>query len=255
MKSLADILTNRPERTQHCANHGSYVSKNIIGEIWTRCPKCEAEYEEKLQAREAEERRIRWKQDWAQKLNAACIPERFQTKTLDSYKPESDPQKKAHRFSTRYAESFSATRLSGKSALFVGRPGTGKTHLAIGIALRVMGAHHRTAFFTTVMKAIRRVKDSWSTESGENESQAVRAFTLPDLLILDEVGIQAGTEFEKNILFDLLNARYERRKPTILISNLEIDEVREFLGERVFDRLREDGGEVIPFTWESHRGR
>jgi len=105
------------------------------------------------------------------------------------------------------------------------------------------------------MKAIRRVKDSWSTESGENESQAVRAFTLPDLLILDEVGIQAGTEFEKNILFDLLNARYERRKPTILISNLEIDEVREFLGERVFDRLREDGGEVIPFTWESHRGR
>lgn len=76
---------------------------------------------------------------------------------------------------------------------------------------------------------------------------------FPDLLILDEVGVQFGSDTEKLMLFDILNERYERRHPTILMSNLPRDEVSAYLGERVFDRLREDGGEFISFTWESHR--
>lgn len=58
---------------------------------------------------------------------------------------------------------------------------------------------------------------------------------------------------EKLLLFEILNERYERRRPTILITNLPIDEVSAYLGARVFDRLREDGGEFISFTWESYR--
>lgn len=255
MSTLAELLTNRQEEKRKCAKHGEYVSKQIVGDIWTRCPVCEAEYEEKILAKERAEKKARWEQEWAQRLTEANIPERFRTKTLDSYDAQTDGEKKAHRFAKDYAARFAEMRRTGKSAIFIGRLGTGKTHLAIGIALRVMGAQNRTAQYTTVMKAIRRVKDSWSRESRESETQAVDVFAKPDLLILDEVGVQSGTEFERNILFDLLNTRYEKRKPTILISNLEVDEIREFLGERIFDRLREDGGEIIPFTWVSHRGQ
>lgn len=56
------------------------------------------------------------------------------------------------------------------------------------------------------------------------------------------------------LLFDVLNERYERRKPTLMLSNLTAQEVAAYLGERVMDRLREDGGRVIVFDWESHRG-
>jgi DNA replication protein DnaC len=67
------------------------------------------------------------------------------------------------------------------------------------------------------------------------------------------VGVQFGSDTEKLMLFDILNERYERRRPTILMSNLPRDEVSAYLGERVFDRLREDGGQFISFTWESYR--
>ena len=75
------------------------------------------------------------------------------------------------------------------------------------------------------------------------------------MLILDEVGVQFGSETEENLLFDIINTRYEDRKPTILISNLDGAGVKKYLGERAFDRIREDGGKLIPFTWSSYRGK
>ena len=41
----------------------------------------------------------------------------------------------------------------------------------------------------------------------------------------------------------------------MICSNLELADVRAYLGERVFDRLREDGGMAVPFDWASHRGK
>jgi DNA replication protein DnaC len=105
-----------------------------------------------------------------------------------------------------------------------------------------------------VARAVRLVKDSWSKDSDRSESEAIELLTAPDLLILDEVGIQSGSDFEKNLIFDVLNERYARRRPVILLSNLEPKEISAFLGERVMDRLREDGATVHAFTWSSHRG-
>jgi DNA replication protein DnaC len=55
-------------------------------------------------------------------------------------------------------------------------------------------------------------------------------------------------------MFDVINRRYRDLHPTILLSNLDRDGLRAYLGERSFDRLRE-GGIVVPFDWESYRGR
>jgi DNA replication protein DnaC len=57
------------------------------------------------------------------------------------------------------------------------------------------------------------------------------------------------------MLFDVLNARYANQRPTILIGNLTADELEEYLGERIMDRLLESGSAVVPFTWESYRRR
>ena len=67
--------------------------------------------------------------------------------------------------------------------------------------------------------------------------------------------MQFGSDTEKLILFDVLNERYEKRRPTLLLSNLVVDDVQAYLGERIFDRLREDGGEAVAFDWESHRAK
>jgi DNA replication protein DnaC len=43
-------------------------------------------------------------------------------------------------------------------------------------------------------------------------------------------------------------------KPTILISNLAIGPLAEFAGDRVIDRMKENGGKLVVFDWKSHRG-
>ena len=257
MNSIAEMGLHAQPKTKpaDCLKHGAYESRCYIGSIWSKCPTCEAERieAERVEA-EAKDREAR-RQEWQRKVGEAGIPERFRNRSLQSYVAESEEQTRALAFAIDYADRFDDVLATGRSALFIGKPGTGKSHLAVGIGLRIMHRDKRTVMFTTVMRAIRRVKDTWSRDSRESESEAIAALVFPDLLILDEVGVQFGSDTEKLILFDVLNERYEKRKPTLLLSNLPTEEVRDYLGERVFDRLREDGGEVVVFDWQSWRSR
>ncbi|MDE2599364.1 MAG: ATP-binding protein [Rhodocyclaceae bacterium] len=247
-------LSTEPNRTEVCAKHGEFESRHIFGKIWTRCAHCAAAEQSEEEERRAEQVRMRRQVELYQRVGAACIPERFRDRRLETFRAETDEQKAALAFAKAFAADFDSIMTTGRSALLIGRPGTGKTHLSVGIAHAVMDEGY-TALFTTTIRALRRVKDTWSRGAQETESQAVAALTAPDLLILDEVGIQFGSETEKQILFDVLNERYEKRRPTLYLSNLTVPEVRTFLGERIFDRIREDGGKVVTFDWSSHRGK
>ena len=252
---LNKLIKERPTEERNCPEHGAYTSTNFIGEHWTVCPKCmmiqrDKEAKEQLAADE-KLRQERIASKWKAKITGAAIPERFKDRTLESYVAKTSGQQKALAFATEYAENFDLVLREGRSAIFVGKVGTGKTHLAIGIALSIM-QQQRSALFVTVQRLIRRVKDSWHTKE-ETESQVVDVFASPDLLVLDEVGVQFGSEFEKQVLFDVLNTRYENRKPSILLSNIPKEQLSDYLGERVTDRLRENGGKVIGFDWGSYR--
>ena len=74
-------------------------------------------------------------------------------------------------------------------------------------------------------------------------------------MIIDEVGVQFGSEAEKLIMFEIINTRYERMKPTILISNQTKEELAAFIGERVLDRMSDGGGCTLSFTWDSYRSK
>lgn len=239
-----------------CEKHGEYDVKEVVflGRkiARTSCQACIDEQEAASKREELDRVRTAEIQRWESRIGTACIPDRFRDKTLDSYIADSDGKRKARDFAKRYAEEFDG--ISGKCAVFLGKPGTGKTHLSIGIALSVMRQGY-TAMFMTVMRVIRRIKDTWGRGSEMSETEAIQSLVFPDLLILDEIGVQFGSDTEKMLLFEVINERYELRKPTLLLSNLSLDEVKAYLGERVFDRLREDGGEVIVFDWESQRGR
>ena len=250
------INKDRPTKEIICIKHNvAYTSTNYIGDHWTECPKCmieirDAEAKKQIErdkqaALEREQRR------WAAKIGSAAIPERFKDRTLDSYVAKTSGQKKALAFAKEYAENFDQVMRTGRSAVFVGKVGTGKTHLAVGIALSIM-QQQKSPVFVTVQRLIRRVKDSWRTKE-ETETEVINAFALPDLLILDEVGVQFGAEFEKQVLFDVLNERYEKLKPSILLSNIPSEQLSDYLGERVTDRLRENGGALIGFNWDSYR--
>lgn len=247
------LVIERTPKRQSCDAHGEYDSRNVIGNVWTKCPVCEAERAEKKRLEDDERAAAEKARAWQRRLGEAGIPERFHSRTLASYVAINAGQKSALAFATEYAEGFAVEQKSGRSAIFCGKPGTGKTHLAVGIGLHAMTLG-KLVLFTTVQRAVRRIKDSWRKDSGESETDVIDMLVEPDLLILDEIGVQFGSDFEKNLMFDILNERYEKNRPSLLLSNLTAQEVKAFLGERVYDRLREDGGKCIPFDWNSHRG-
>lgn len=241
------------DRKQSCQQHGEYVSKNVLGHIWSKCPEC-ARIDRERREREEKEKALKQQSEaWERAIGRAGIPERFNETELAGYVSVCQEQENALRRVYAYLEAIKAGK-SGKSAIFSGNVGTGKTHLAIGVAKEMMRGG-KSAVFITVQRLIRAVRDTWRRDSPESESDVIDKFARPDLLILDEVGVQAGSENERQILFDVLNERYEARRSTILLTNLSASECEHYLGRRVFDRMREDGGVMIVFNWESYRGK
>lgn len=243
------ISTIWPEKQEHCDKHGEYTSKNFLGEIWSKCPKCANEAAEQ----ETIDREIKEKEEklesWKNKIGGSGIPKRFQDRKFSSYIAETDGQKKALNDSKLYAKNFEENLKNGKCLIFCGNAGTGKTHLSCAIAKDIMFNLHKKVLFMTCHRAINSIKHA----SFEDKSANTEKLTSCDLLILDELGISSGSIADDLILFDLINRRYEDEKPTILLSNLDPIELKNFLGVTIWDRLKEGGGELISFNWESKR--
>jgi len=75
-------------------------------------------------------------------------------------------------------------------------------------------------------------------------------------LVLDEIGCTTLANDERLFLDELIKHRHERRKPTILISNLPLDEFKGFLGDALTDRIKDATGNgrfIVQFTAGSFR--
>lgn len=185
----------------------------------------------------------------SKKVGGALIPLRYQNKTIESFELKTEEQKKSFKIVKEFNDNLDESLSVGRCLILSGSPGTGKTHLACGIA-RNVALSGRSAMFTTVQKLIRRVRNSWGTKE---EQSTLDAFIDLDLLIIDEVGVQAGSDNEQHILFDVINSRYENERSTIIITNCDINGIRRYLGERIVDRFRENGGRLVQFSGKSYR--
>lgn len=252
MTALSRLRIGADEgRVEVCEEHGNYQAYCLAGR-WSKCPVCASQRVE--QRRAALDAALHDAQKAARVLSVG-IPRRFEGKGFDDFVVENEAQAVALRFSRSYVERFHEdARATGRNAIFFGGLGTGKTLLASAIAI-ALARRGDDVLFIRALNALRRVKATWRVDAVESDQQAIDAMVKPDLLILDEVGVQFGSETEILVLYDVLNGRYEACRPTLLTSNLVLPEIKNYLGARVFDRLREGGGETVAFDWESWRGR
>ena len=229
---------------------GHYFSPN--GE-----PTCHHCVEEKEKARWQKKEALRitkLEEDRAKKLlDDLHVPGRYENATFNNYTAVNAGQKSALKACRNYAENFSELSKAGGGLLLVGGVGTGKTHLAIAIGKELVENKH-SARYANLADVIRAVRSSWNS-SEYDEADVYNTSSSFELLILDEVGVQAGTDNERNIIFEVINTRYGGNKPTILISNLPEREMMVFVGERVIDRIKDGRAGTIVFNWQSYRQR
>lgn len=246
--------------TAYCDKHGEFEQrqrKASIGNLVTKteCPDCLLEKLNDLKLKQ-EQQDARDKSGKIKRLmDNLLLPDRFAHATLDNYHAVNEDATRCLKLCKAYASKWPERLKQGGGLVMCGKPGTGKNHLALAIAKHVINQHQSAAMFTTALRIARMFKSTWSKNSEYTESEVIKTYTDPDLLIIDEVGVQFGSDSEKLILFEIINTRYEKMRPTILISNLPKDELSAFIGERVIDRMNDGGGCTLAFTWDSYRSR
>lgn len=117
-----------------------------------------------------------------------------------------------------------------------GPVGTGKTRLACSILNDVWATKTARVRFIRVPELLVRLQPSHSTES-ESDGLIAELADVP-VLALDDVGANSGTDFSRRMLQVLIDARSDRANRTIWTSNLDTEELAEFLGDvRVSSRI------------------
>jgi DNA replication protein DnaC len=242
------------ERVITCSSHGDYKSSGVryLGkhEVWSHCPDCEElaltkEREAKAQAEaEAKAKQIE------RMIGDACIPARFVGRTFETFKADDKVKSDALAVVRSYADNFPENFKKGGGLILSGLPGTGKSHLAAAALQAIFPKYN--GIYTNCLSYIRNIRCSWRKDSEQSEIDVVSTYRFCDLLVLDEVGVQYGTEGEQTILFDLLDGRYRDMKPTILITNQDKAGFKAYIGDRVFDRLVETS-RWVAFDWPSYR--
>jgi DNA replication protein DnaC len=141
------------------------------------------------------------------------------------------------------ARNFVSSFLSGdapEGLIFVGEVGTGKTFLACCVANAILAAGKEVLFVNVpdFLDEIRATYDQGSDVDYTEHELLIIAKNIP-LLILDDLGAFIYTEWARQKIYSILNHRLNYRLPVIITTNVALEELEEYLGERTTSRLFE----------------
>jgi DNA replication protein DnaC len=186
-------------------------------------------------------------------LAAARIPKRYEHCELASYTadfPGAHPSLAfAHLSASRFAQEYDPR--DGMGLLIIGKIGTGKTHLAVGITKDLVNRGVPCLFYD-YRELLKQIQNSYNATVQTTELDVLRPVFETDVLILDELGAVKPTEWVWDTVSLILNARYNNNRTTIITTNYtngqsaEADERQGIkrinreptLGDRVGDRMR-----------------
>lgn len=177
---------------------------------------------------------------------AAHLPAR---KSLDAFDFSFQPGLSEHQVRELASLSFVQT---ATNIVLLGPPGVGKTHIVVAVAWRALDAGY-SAYFTTLAAL---VEDLDTAGSRDTVRQRLRFYARAKVLVIDEIGYTRLSPKQAQLLFELVNARYEAGS-LLLTSNKSFAEWGPLLGDEVLasallDRLLHHA-EVLSITGPSYR--
>lgn len=133
----------------------------------------------------------------------------------------------------RYAEGFSAK--SG-NLFFTGATGLGKTHLSLAIASAAIDKGFGVVYGTAQNFAVSLERERFS-RADENGGDTLELLNECDLLILDDLGMEISSSYITAMIYNIIDTRIMLAKPTIISSNLSMQELEKRYNERFVSRV------------------
>lgn len=188
-------------------------------------------------------------------LTTARIPRRYEHCELANYDtdfPGADPSlAEAHFVASNFAKICDPR--GDKGLLIIGKIGTGKTHLAVGIMKELILNRGITCLFYDYRELLKEIQNSYNSTVQTTELEVLRPVFETDVLVLDELGAVKPTEWVWDTVSLILNTRYNDNRTTIITTNFEdqpaaavvgsLSPARaasrsETLGDRIGERMR-----------------
>ena len=247
MKELAEILIEGvrysfdPEteymkdghaycKTCHERKDGEVKSLMDMKFIFKNNCKCDRERFEKQKQREKEQE--------IERLKRSCFISMSQwAYTFDNYKGETD---KSYTIAKNYVKEYEQMKKENIGLLFCGTVGSGKTYLACCIANALIEEY---MIRVKIRNFAQIINDLQKGGFDLDKNEYIESLTNVSVLILDDLGIERDTSYAKEQVYNIVNSRYLKQKPTIFTTNLPYEKIQnsddgvEY--ERIYSRIIE----------------
>jgi DNA replication protein DnaC len=167
-------------------------------------------------------------------LEAARIPRRYSECSLSNYHPASNNGSQLHAFNYAYRLVHEYPAID-RGLLLMGPCGVGKTHLAAAI-IRGLIEKGVPCLFYEFGALLKKIQESYDALAQTSEMKVLAPVFEAEVLVLDELGASKPTDWVRDTMMQIINARYNDRKLTILTTNY-IDERRRQTDEMLEDRI------------------
>ena len=119
----------------------------------------------------------------------------------------------------------------------IGSYGCGKTHLAASVLNRMI-AQGVPGMFVVVPDLLEKLRRSFDTHD-ESAKEVIEMAKTVGILVLDDLGAEKPSDWVREQLYLLINARYEQSLPTIITTNCDTQELVSKLQQRIVSRIIE----------------
>ena len=142
---------------------------------------------------------------------------------------------------------------AGECSVLHGRVGCGKSTVGAFI-VQQHSLRRLTGHMYTVAGLMAAQKSWFDLKSYDKPESPITTATRCRMLVIDELVADAGSLFDHTQLTEIIKARYDAKRPTLILTNIRPDRLADVLSVPVADRIR-DGGAVVELKGGSLRGQ